>query len=143
MAQEQQGMDGKRGMLLGVLVVAAVAGGMIWLGGQEKPEAPKADVVVDDGEIEVVPLMNENSLASASWHRGQGRSEAAAQAETEKEESESVSLLDKVEFETDGSTRTAKSLEKVVSEIHGLGVYVAPAEPDEGDNVESPNKKKN
>jgi hypothetical protein len=122
------GMSSTRALLLGGLVVVAVVGAVFLTGGddgkesvQDQPAAPQEEV------LEVHPLVPQGSIKSASWHKGNPPVETL-----EPDEDETVSLIEASGLgEDDEEARGRKSLEKVVSEIHGLGVYVAPAGADE------------
>jgi len=138
MTSQSSGRMGKsRALLLGVLVVLATIGVISTLGGDDAPDenvtTPEA---VDEAVVEVTPLLPSKAITAASWHDEDNSRQAAADAAAA-DEGESTSLLDGVDFGDDKSRRYEKSVEKTVSDIQGLGVYVAPET-----DVDEPEKKK-
>lgn len=139
-SQSSERMGKTRALLLGVLVVLATIAVISTLGGDdavdENATTPEA---ADEAVVEVTPLLPSKAITAASWHDGDDPRQAAANAEAEeRDEGESTSLLDRVEFGDDKRRKYEKSVEKTVSNIEGLGVYVAP----ETDVDKSKKKKK-
>ncbi len=132
MARDSEGMNRTRALLLAAFVLVATGAGILVLGGDDEAEeepvlAPQAEEV-----IEVTPLLPSGALKSASWHEAGGR-EAAAAEELEEGDG-TMSLIEEYGSElgeSEQDRRFRRSLEDMVSDIHGLGVYVAPAEEDE------------
>jgi hypothetical protein len=133
-------MGGTRALLLGVMVVVATVA-VISTFSREEPvdESTTAPEAVDEAVVEVTPLLPTGAIKAASWHDGSDPRQAAVDAEAEAEaEASAPSLLDDVGFgEHDKRRRYEKSVEKTVSGIEGLGVYVAPQE-----DADKPDKKK-
>jgi len=124
--------------LLAMLVVV-VTGGLIFLMGNGDSKAAtegsqNTAQPADREDVEVSPLIPRGNIASASW-----RSNAPADAEAApaaKEEDRPYSLLDGFEgggFGDDAEEKRKRmeGIEKVVDNIHGLGVYVEPAGEDD------------
>ena len=91
-------------------------------------ETQAAPEPADEAVVEVTPLLPSRAITAASWRDEYNTDPRQAAAEAEAEEAESASLLDGVEFGDEGDKRRRyeKSVEKTVSGIQGLGVYVAP-----------------
>jgi len=115
-------------LLLSLLVVVGTGGAILLLGGgdEKTPDAgqrPSADQEV----LEITPLVPAGSLANASWHRH----DSGARVRLPDKDDGSTSLLEDYEFhrgdEGERRERYEKSLAEKMNEIHGLGVYVAPA----------------
>ena len=123
-------MGPTRGLLLGVLVVLGTIGVILTLSGDDADdETQVAPEPVDEAVVEVTPLLPSKAITAASWRDGNDPRQAAAEAEAEEaEETRSTSLLDGIEFGDAGDKRRRyeKSVEKTVSDIQGLGIYIAP-----------------
>ncbi|MHC4817973.1 MAG: hypothetical protein ACYTF8_07955 [Planctomycetota bacterium] len=135
------GMGQTRALLLGVLVVLGTIGVILSFSGDDAAdETQAAPEPADEAVVEVTPLLPSRAITAASWRDEFNTDPRQAAAEAEAEEAESASLLDGVEFGDAGDKRRRyeKSVEKTVSGIQGLGVYVAP----ESDVDESKKKKK-
>ncbi|MHC4972671.1 MAG: hypothetical protein ACYTG3_10100 [Planctomycetota bacterium] len=133
-------MGGSRALLLGVLVVLGTIAVIISFRGDDAvDETQAAPEPADEAVVEVTPLLPSRAITAASWRDEDNTDPRLAAAEAEAEEAESASLLDGVEFGDEGDKRRRyeKSVEKTVSDIEGLGVYVAPET-----DVDEPKKKK-
>ena len=118
--------------LLASLVVAATVGAMIWMGRNDDAKRTTEQANEADQEVlEVQPLIPKGKIASASWHK--------KNAAVEEEDTETgKSMLDDMEDmdvfnDSERKNKAAESLRKTIDRIHGLGVYVAPAEAEEDD----------
>ncbi len=122
--QDLTGTGKSRTVLLGLLVIAGVAGAIHFLGGSETKPVPKE--FVDDDVVEVAPLVPASRMSGASWRSAeQVRQDRAA----EEEEAAGESVFDQVEWDENSEGRAYdKSVEETVRDIDGLGVYVAPAD---------------
>jgi hypothetical protein len=138
-SQSSERMGKTRALLLGVLVVLATVAVISTFGGNDVADENVAGPEpAEDAVVEVTPLIPSNAITSASWRNGDDPRQAAADPEAAGEdEGESTSILDQVGFENDNRRRYEKSVEKTVSDIKGLGVYVAPET-----DVDEPEKKK-
>lgn len=136
-SQSSERMGKTRALLLGVLVVLATVAVISTFGGDEVADenATSSQETADEAVVEVSPLIPSNAITSASWRTEDDPREAAAPEAAD--EDEPTSLLDQVGFESDKRRRYEKSVEKTVSNIEGLGVYVAPET-----DVDEPEKKK-
>ena len=117
--------------LLASLVVAATVGAMIWMGRNDDAKRTTEQANEADQEVlEVQPLIPKGKIASASWHKN---------AAVEEEDTDTgKSMLDDMDDmdpfkDNERKTKAAESLRKTIDRIHGLGVYVAPAEAEEDD----------
>jgi hypothetical protein len=125
--------------LLAALVVV-VTGGLIYLMGSGDPDAAAEQSQntaqpADREEVEVSPLIPRGNIASASW-RTKAPAAAEAAAAAKEEGDRPFSLLDGFESEGFGGKdaeerKRMEGIEKVVDNIHGLGVYVEPAGEDD------------
>jgi len=128
---QPQGLDKRRALLLAILVVV-ITGAVIFLlsGGESKQ--PAEAVEVDDGVVEVSPVLPTGNISSASWRSAEQR-RADLEAE-QAEDTGTTSILDQVKWgEDEKQRRYDKSVEKTVHDIQGLGIYVAPLEDGEKD----------
>jgi hypothetical protein len=117
--------------------VLATIGVIVTVSGDKAADKPQAaPEAADEAVVEVTPLLPSQAITSASWHDSEDARQAAVDAEAE--QAESTSLLDGVEFGDEGDKRRRyeKSVEETVSDIQGLGVYVAPET-----DVDKPKKK--
>ena len=122
------GLGKTRALLLGAFVVVVTGAAMFLMGGEDK-DGQAAPEAADDGVVIVSPAVPTANMVSASWRTGEQREKDAAVAEETEEETES--LLDTIEWaDDDGRREYEKSIERTMSEIHGLGVYVAPLDED-------------
>ncbi|MHC4576954.1 MAG: hypothetical protein ACYTFD_20500 [Planctomycetota bacterium] len=131
-----------RALLLGALVVAVTFGAIQLLSGEDPEEAAAAQEAADDGVVEVAPVVPTEAIVSASWRTEEER----RRAEDAVVEDEDASLLEGVVFGKAGEKRERyeKSVEEMVDDVEGLGVYVAPAdhEEDEGKKDGKPRQRK-
>jgi hypothetical protein len=139
-SQNSSRMGQTRALLLGVLVVLGTIGVILTFSGDDAAdETNAAQEPADEAVVEVTPLLPSEAITAASWHDGSNPRQAAAEEEAEAARVP-TSLLDSVEWGDEGDKRRRyeKSVEKTVSDIQGLGVYIAP----ETDADESKTKKK-
>ena len=133
---QPRGLDRTRALMLGALVIVATVGAIQLLSGDDAAPDPD-EGFVDEGVVEISPVLPSNAIVSASWRTEEER-ERSLDAAAEAEEAKSESQLDQVGFGDEAEKRDTydKSVEETVRGIEGLGVYVAPNKPDE------PKKKK-
>ena len=136
------GMGHTRALLLGLLVVLATIGVVLSLsGGDAGGETETTQDAPEEAVVEVTPLLPSSAIAGASWHDASDPRQAAADeaAAAAADEGAFTSMLDAVDFGDEGDKRRRyeKSVEKTVSEIEGLGIYIAPET-----DVDDPKKKK-
>jgi len=122
-------MDKRRAILLTLFVVVAIGAAIHLAGGSEEPAAMPEEFV-DEDVVEVSPLVPTGSMTSASWRSAeQVREDRAAEDLEAEENGGGESILDQVEWGDDAARREYdKTVEETVSEIDGLGVYIAPPE---------------
>jgi hypothetical protein len=120
--------------LLASLVVAATVGAMIWMSRNDDDARRTTEQAneADQEVLEVLPLIPKGKIASASWHKKNGA------VEEEDIEDTGKSMLDDMEDmdvfnDSERKNKAAESLRKTIDRIHGLGVYVAPANAEDDD----------
>ena len=119
--------------LLASLVVAATVGAMIWMGRNDDAKRTTEQANEADQEVlEVLPLIPQGKIASASWNKKNGAVEEEDIEDTGKSMLDDMEDLD-VFNDSERKNKAAESLRKTIDRIHGLGVYVAPAEAEEDD----------
>jgi len=135
MAKQKESEGMTRTVLLAGLVIAATVGAMVMLSGDDKKAGTGASdnngaaaTETEDEVLRVSPVIVRDKIASASWR---DRDTLEAEGDT----SGSGSMLD-TEMDTFGEdaahdAKLRKSLAETVDEIHGLGVYVAPADDED------------
>ena len=104
-------------LLLAALVIVTTTGTIYALGTGKEEAAEEEILIVDTEVLEIAPLIPPGSLSKASWNLN------AAPEPEEYEGDETYSVLEEYEARNGGAKRD-RSLEKTVSEIHGLGIYV-------------------
>jgi len=123
---QPQGLGKSRALLLAALVVVVTAAAIHFVGGSGS-EKPAQATEVDDGVVEVSPVLPAGNISSASWRSAEQR--RVDQAAEQAEDGGSTSILEQVRWSEDEKQhRYDKSIEKTVSDIQGLGIYVAPLE---------------
>jgi len=134
-------MGHTRALLLGAMVVLGTIAIILSFGSSDGAEETEiTQEAPEDAVVELSPMVPASAMTSASWRDGSNPRQAAADAEAaDADFGESTSMLDGVEFGDEGDKRRRyeKSVEKTVSEIEGLGVYIAPET-----DVDEPKKKK-
>ena len=124
---EQQ--NGTSFWFVAALIVAVTVGTMVWIGSDDgdKAAAPQTNQA-DEEVLEVQPLVPKGKIASASW-----REKNAAAGDTEDLGTGESMLDDNMDpfADPEKSSKAEESLKKTIDRIHGLGVYVAPAEDDD------------
>ena len=129
------------GLLLAAFIVAATAGGMVWMAQSDDDADAQPTEQAAEEVIELEPMVPRARIAAASWRSGQ--------TETGEEPGkDGASLIGSVEWENLGSDPEARdkynsSLEEAMKKVQGLGVVVADDDEDEDEpSKESPRKRK-
>lgn len=133
-AEQVTSEDKKRFYMRAGLVVVATIVLMVLLGGDDAADTPKNNAATSSGGddvLEVQPLIPKGRIVSASWREGE-----SAAPKAEDTEVVGGSQLDGTPIDPFGEhkakkTKAQENLRKTIDRIHGLGVYVAPAEDED------------
>ena len=140
MARAKEEKKGATNFWLLAMLVVVATGGLIYVmgSGGDEASAQGSEMTAQPADKEVVevsPLIPRGKIAAASWRSGTAPAKEAASAAGAEEEESTFSLLDQWEGSSfgdkDEERKRKKGIEKVVENIHGLGVYVEPAEGDD------------
>ena len=133
MAKEVNSREKAQFWLLATFVVVLTAGVMVFIsrnsGDSDKPIGANAQKAADrdDEVLEVQPLIPKGRIVAASWREG-GTQAPRADAEIVNDSLLDGAKLDPFGEESEMARKKRESLRRTIDQIHGLGVYVAPAD---------------
>jgi len=136
MAKEVNPREKAQFWLLAAFVVVLTAGVMVFIsrnsGDSDQPKGANALKALerDDEVLEVQPLIPTGRIVAASWREG-GTQAPRADAEVMDDSLLDGAKMDPFGEDSELARKKKESLRKTIDRIHGLGVYVAPADDDD------------
>ena len=136
MAKEVNPREKAQFWLLAAFVVVLTAGVMVFISrNSDDSDQPKGANALkalehDDEVLEVQPLIPTGRIVTASWREG-GTQAPRADAEVVDDSLLDGAKLDPFGEDSELARKKQESLRKTIDRIHGLGVYVAPADDDD------------
>ena len=136
MAKEVTSREKAQFWLLATFVVVLTAGVMVFISrssdDSDQPKGANAQRAAEQDEevLEVQPLIPRGRIVAASWREGGTQAPRADAAVVDS------SVLDGAKLDPFGESgemarKKKESLRRTIDRIHGLGVYVAPADDDD------------